>query len=123
MKQSYFGLLADLRGERRPLADAIVEVALKTIRLTREGSGPNPSVTLVATARVRLVRAADRDELTSERSQPVVATSDARHQPPSWRPAQSTAEAAKQYACQGRFLNGFSDWRDPLPEYRACLAQ
>jgi hypothetical protein len=38
VKQSYFGLLADLRGERRPLADAIVEVALKTIRLTREGS-------------------------------------------------------------------------------------
>jgi hypothetical protein len=44
-------------------ADTIVEVALETIRLTREGPGPNPPVTLVATSRARLVRAADRREL------------------------------------------------------------
>ncbi len=161
-------------------ADTIVEVALNTIRLTREGPGANPPVTLVATARARLVRAADRRELyrhvathrsetrpydewaaddgryfkealttasaemakeiidvffvrseppvvtvVPERSQPAVATSSAQYQQPtrSWTPAKSTTEAAKQYACQRQHLNGFADWRDRLPEYRACLAR
>lgn len=160
-------------------ADTIVEVALKTIRLTREGPGANPPVTLVASTHARLVRAADLRELyrhvathrserrlyeewgaddgqhfkealstasdemareiievffvrseppvvavVPERSTPAVVSSAAPHQPaPSWSPAKSTAEAAKQIACQRQYLNGFADWRDRLPEYRACLAQ
>jgi hypothetical protein len=62
--------------------------------------------------------------VVSERSQPAVATSDAQYQPArSWRPAKSTTEAAKQYACQRQYLTGFADWRERLPEYRACLAR
>lgn len=164
---------------RNTAADTILEVALKTIRLTREGPGANPPVALVATARARLIRTADGRELyrhavrhrsatrpyeewaaddeqhlkealtaasgemaqeiidvffvrsepptatlTPERSQPAVATSSAQYQPTrSWSPAQSTADAAKQNACRRQYLDGWSDWRDRLPQYRACLAR
>src|SRR5262245_62173856 len=50
-------------GVHTPAAETVLEVALTTIRLTREGPGANPPVTLITTARARLVRAADRQEL------------------------------------------------------------
>lgn len=40
-----------------------------------------------------------------------------------WRPAKSADDAAKQNACRRQHLEGFTDWRDRLPEYRACLAR
>ncbi|HEU5323489.1 MAG TPA: hypothetical protein VFX28_21975, partial [Methylomirabilota bacterium] len=161
------------------VADTIVEVALKTMRLTREGPGANPPVMLVSTARARLVRAADGRELYRHavthrsatrpyeewaaddghplkealaaasaemaeeiidvffvRSEPApvapvqespreaAATAGVRYQPTlPWSPAASTAQAVTQNACRRQYLEGWADWRDRLPEYRACLAR
>lgn len=40
-----------------------------------------------------------------------------------WRPTGSREHAIKQIFCQRRHLEFRSDWRDRLPEYRACLAE